>query len=133
MNRLESVWWLPGECGVSFERNALVLEPLIFLGTLKCHVFTLLQPLTGALPPPNIFLLTCFHRLLLPENFSRARGGGRVIKRRPVVVGGARVVLSDRLSKAALFGWMLQLHVEVSWSVTDLSVTPDFFFFFFFF
>lgn len=41
---LKSVWWLLGEYGVSFERNALVLEPLIILGTLKCHVFILLQP-----------------------------------------------------------------------------------------
>lgn len=36
-------------------------------------------------------------------------GGGCVIKRRPVVVGGARVVVSDALSKATLFGWTLQL------------------------
>lgn len=43
-----------------------------------------------------------------------------------MVVRGPPVVVSDALSKAALFGWTL--HAEVSWSVRDLSVTPRLFF-----
>lgn len=55
---------LPGDCGLSFERNALVLEPLIILGTLKCHVFILLQPL-------NFFFLLSPHFLstIFPQDF----------------------------------------------------------------
>ena len=64
-----------------------------------------------------------------PRKLFLGRGGGCVIKRRPVVVGGTGGAEWHTIKGRTV--WVdaatLLLHVEVSWSVTDLSVTQGFF------
>lgn len=59
--------------------------------------------------PPPIFFPPFFPKIFFPSPPPRDRGGGGVIKGRPVAIGEGGVAMSDALSKAALFGWLLRL------------------------
>lgn len=72
---------------------------------------------------------TRFHRLLPQENFSWAEEEAVLLKEGQWLSGGPgggewRVIKGRTVWVDAA---ALLLHVEVSWSVTDLSVTPGFF------
>lgn len=70
--------------------------------------------------PPH-FLSTVFLQEFFFPSPPRDRGGGSVIKRRPVAIGEGGVAMSDALSKAALF-WVAAAALQRSRGLQEIRL-----------